>query len=126
MSYKKPLTNRQRKSQKKRLSWLASATRWRRVGTESFEDEVLITRVRRKPPMYTLEHVNDEGQVNKALLIKAPKGEKGYHVQLTEDYGFYAKTRRKAILAFAGLGEAIKGADSEALPASEDSPGATL
>jgi hypothetical protein len=108
MSYGKQKTPRQ----KKRLKWLVDATSWRRIGEETLEEEVLVTRIKRKPPSYRLEHFVTviEGdppapvvKTKVAMLIKAPKGQKGYNVQLDEKHGFQAPTRRKAIIAFAAL-----------------------
>lgn len=110
---RKPTTPRQ----KKRLQWLVGATKWRRLGTETLEEEMLITRIDRKPPSYRVEYVRDDGKVMAAMLVKAPKGERGYDVVLDgQGAGFRAPTRRKALLAFAELHKTLE----QAAPISEE------
>lgn len=100
--------------QRKRLKWLVGATKWRRVGTETMEEEILITRILRKPPSYRLEYVRDDGKVMAAMLVKSPKGTKGYDVVLDGLNGFHAPTRRKALVAFGELHKTLeKAGDSD-------------
>jgi hypothetical protein len=75
-----------------------------RLGTETFEEGVLVTRIKRKPPSYRLEQVMDDGRLKVAMLVKAPKGQSGYDVVL-DGYGlgFRAPTRRKALRRFVAL-----------------------
>lgn len=77
-----------------------------RVGTETLECGVLLTRVRRNPPMWTLECVAENGKMSKALMTKAPKGQRGWYVQISEEYGFDAFTRKEAIRTFQLMSEA--------------------
>ena len=96
--------------QRKRLEWLASATRWRRVGTEELQDEIVLVRVKRKPPLWRLEHyIELDGQPKKvvAIMEKAPKGERGWLVIVPNEEGephaLRFRTKRQAILGFSKL-----------------------
>ena len=91
--------------QRKRLAWLASCTRWTKLGTETLEGDVLITNIGRKPPAYRLEQFQEDGQKKVAMLVKAPKGD-GRHWDVVVDgegRGFRTKSKRAAILRFAEL-----------------------
>jgi len=73
------------------------------------EEGVLITRIKRKPPSYRLEYVRDDGKVMAAMLVKAPKGIKGYDVVLDgEGNAFHAPTRRKALVAFGEMHKTLE------------------
>lgn len=111
------------KRQKKRIKWLEGATKWRRTGVETIEEEMLITRITRKPPAYRVEYVRADGKIMNAMLVKAPKGEKGFDVVLDgQGAGFRAPTRRKALVAFAKLHMTLEAApiSDEAAPISEE------
>ena len=76
------------KRQKKRIKWLASVIRWRRVTTEElFGLDVLAVRVKRKPPAWRLSKVGEDGSLffyalrkmkalpNAFLCTKSPRWE---------------------------------------------------
>lgn len=91
--------------QRKRLTWLASCTKWTKLGTETLEGDVLITNIGRKPPAFRLEQFQEDGQKKVAMLVKAPKGD-GRHWDVVVDgegRGFRTKSKRAAILRFAEL-----------------------
>lgn len=79
-------------------------TEWFAMARELEREGVLLTRIGRKPPRYRMELPLDNGTVKAAMLIKAPKGNKGYHVVLDDaGNGYAAPTKRKAIKAFTEL-----------------------
>jgi len=103
--------------QKKRTKWLAGATQWQRLGTESYEESILITRIKRKPPSYRLEYVREDGKVMAAMLLKSAKPQKGYDVLLDGLHGFHAPTRRQALRAFGEMHKTLEqGAPPVELP----------
>ena len=53
--------------------------------------------------MWKLEHATDRGDVSRGLMTKAAKGQRGWWVQVSEEYGYHAPTRREAIRTFEGL-----------------------
>lgn len=92
------------KRRKPRRKPLPFPTEWFAMAREFERDGVLLTRIGRKPPRYRMELPLDNGTVKAAMLIKAPKGNKGYHVVLDDvGNGYAAPTKRKAIKAFTEL-----------------------
>jgi hypothetical protein len=74
------------------------------VGAEYEFEEVLITRMRRKPPMYKLEAVSSKGVTVVGTMLKAEKGFKGYSLLVpgpqNEPLLVRFATRKQAIRAF--------------------------
>ena len=97
------------KRQKKRTKWLSDATRWKRVGEEAIEEEILITRISRIPPSFRLEYVRDDSKIMAAMMVKAPKGQRGFDIVLDgSGGGFRARTRREALRAFSKLHQKLE------------------
>lgn len=95
--------NQNKKPPKKRTKWEMSATRWRRIGEESEYSDILLTRVSRKPPAYRLEQVSADGVPLYALLVKCPKGIKGYDLRTPDKVQRRFATKKKAMKFFAQL-----------------------
>lgn len=69
----------------------------RRVGEEREFGEILLTRIKRKPPVYKCETTDDNGNPVVVALEKMPKGTKGWVVRLPKDEASMFKTRRQAL-----------------------------
>lgn len=87
-------------------------TAWKRAGTEEMVGDTLLTRVGRRPPEWTMEHVANTGHLSKGLLTKLPPNPNGartthprWGVQVNKELGFTANTKRQAIAAFASMAE---------------------
>ena len=89
-----------------------------RVGTEEEVEEVLVTRIARKPPRYRLEYPGADGKTYAAMMIKA-KNSQGYDVLLDDNMeGFRAPTRKAAVIAFREMVELVPVGQ----PSSEEGP----
>ncbi len=92
--------------------------KWRRLGEETLLGDVLLTRIGRKPPRWRMEYVRDDGKILAAMLVKSPKGRRGFDVMLDGDgNGYWAPTKGAAIAAFAEAHKTL-----EAAPISEEGP----
>ncbi|HUW96982.1 MAG TPA: hypothetical protein VMW58_14460 [Anaerolineae bacterium] len=59
--------------------------------------DTLVSRINKKPPVFSLERVNDDGTIAKAALIKLPKGMRGWVLRLGKTSEKLFKTRRRAV-----------------------------
>jgi hypothetical protein len=75
------------------------------VGDETTQGEVLITKIRKKPPTWSLEKVRDEtGSIDKANLFKSsPRSPRGWILHLGKKAFKDFRTRRAAIDFFSRL-----------------------
>jgi hypothetical protein len=50
--------------------------KWRRLGEEEifFDDSCLVTRLRRKPVVWQVDCIKDDGSTVSSILMKGPKG----------------------------------------------------
>lgn len=106
---------KQTKRQKKRSRWLASATRWRRIGEEQEYGDIFLTRISRKPPAFKVEAVTDTGDIFHCALQKAAPGVKGWDViipQSSEEGEAGLKTihwrTKRAALEFIGTLQVVE------------------
>ena len=81
-----------------------------RVGSEELHGDILLTRIKRKPPLWKVETYDSNGNKVECALSKAPKGIKGWEVILPKGEGARFRTKKQA-LAFITILEAapIKG-----------------
>ena len=93
--------------------WRESCSNWHWLGQESLYGDVLITRVRRKPPMFRLEQHDVSGDIIKGYLIKAPQGMRGWSLHLGKDVAKVFRTKRRAIEFFARLQFVVSEEDGE-------------
>ena len=89
--------------QRKRIKWLASCTSWTRIGEERMYNEILVTRVNRKPPAYKCETTDDKGNQVVVALEKAQKGVKGWVVYLEQGAAQIFRYKRQAMAWIADL-----------------------
>lgn len=83
--------------QKKRIKWLASCTSWTRIGEETVYNEILLTRVSRKPTAYRCETSDDNGKAIVVALEKAPRGARGWTVYLPKGEAIAFKYKKQAL-----------------------------
>lgn len=94
------------KRQRRRRAWLAGKTQECRVGVEKiYGDDMLVTRTKRKPPMWLIEKYLDDGTKAHLLLSKTAPGERHtYRWSLMgKDYISMHPTRRDALRTAAQL-----------------------
>jgi hypothetical protein len=106
--------------QRKRIEWLAGATRWTKIGSETVEHDVLITRIQRKPPFFKLETYDISGKKMTAVLKRVRCTGKGavnskeprWELILGPTWAKGFHTKRRALLFFARI-TAVRGKTEE-------------
>lgn len=100
--WRKPSKTRR---QRRRTAWLAGKTQECRVGVErAFGDDMLVTRVKRRPPTWLIEKYVDGEKVH-LQLMKAQRGERHAFrwMLLGKGYTTVHSSRRMALRTAAGL-----------------------
>jgi hypothetical protein len=87
----------------RRIKWLASCTRWTQIGTERMYNEILLTRVSRKPPAYKCETTDINGNAVVLALEKATKPIKGWVVYLPDGKAEGFRIKREAMAFISAL-----------------------
>jgi len=73
------------------------------IGDQRLYGDVLMTKTGRKPPVFSVEQADEQGQIVKGNIVKCPRGQRGWILHLGKDKVKYFKTRRKAAEFFSRL-----------------------